>query len=90
VTVLGFAVSPLTLHQASFAVWAGATGLHVLARLVPALRTARPSGAGTGTHHGRGLRTVALVGVTSLAAVASAVLVSIASSWQHAGALLGG
>jgi hypothetical protein len=90
VTVLGFSVSPLTLHQASFAVWAGATGLHVLARLVPALRTARPSGSGAGTRHGRGLRTLALVGATSLAAAASAVLVSTASSWQHAGALLGG
>jgi hypothetical protein len=89
VTVLGFSVSPLTLHQASFAVWAGATGLHVLARLVPALRTARPSNAGGATPHGRRLRTVALVGVTSLAAVASATLLSLASSWDT-GALLGG
>jgi hypothetical protein len=51
VTLLGFAVSPVTLHQAAFAVWAGATGLHVLARLVPALqltvrrRLAHPGGA---------------------------------------------
>jgi hypothetical protein len=89
VTVLGFAVSPLTLHQASFAVWAGATGLHVLARLVPALCTARPSNAGGATPHGRRLRTVALVGVTSLAAVASATLLSLASSWDT-GALLAG
>lgn len=87
VTVLGFSVSPLTLHQASFAVWAGATGLHVLARLVPALRTARPSGAGGGTRHGRGLRTAALVVATTLAAVASSVLVSMASSWHDFGAL---
>lgn len=28
----------MTLHQAAFAVWAGATGLHVLARLVPTLQ----------------------------------------------------
>jgi hypothetical protein len=91
VTVLGFSVSPLTLHQASFAVWAGATGLHVLARLVPALRTAAPSSSGAaGTHHGRALRTAALVGATTLAAAASAVLVSMASSWQHVGALIGG
>lgn len=91
VTVLGFSVSPLTLHQASFAVWAGATGLHVLARLVPALRTARPSAAGgDGTAHGKGMRTAALVVATTLAAVAAAVLVNMASSWQSFGALFQG
>jgi hypothetical protein len=43
----------ISLHQAAFAVWATATGLHLLGRLVPALqvvaRTARskvPGGAG--------------------------------------------
>lgn len=90
VTVLGFAISPLTLHQASFAVWAGATGLHVLARLVPALRVARPSGPGSAPAPGRALRTAALVGVTTLAAVASSVLLSVASSWHVAGALAAG
>lgn len=88
VTVLGFSISPLTLHQGSFIVWGGATGLHVLARLVPALRTARPSrDQDAGTPHGRGLRTAALLLATTLAAVAAALLLSWASSWQHFAAL---
>ena len=39
ITVLGQSISVLTLHQGSFLVWAAATGLHVLARLLPAWRT---------------------------------------------------
>jgi hypothetical protein len=38
-TVVGQRVDVLTLHQASFAVWAVVTGLHVLARLIPPGRT---------------------------------------------------
>jgi hypothetical protein len=39
-TAFGQRVDALTLHQATFAVWAVATGLHTLSRLVPALRAA--------------------------------------------------
>lgn len=38
VSVVGYQVSTLTLHQATFIVWAVATGLHTLARLIPAWR----------------------------------------------------
>lgn len=36
VTVLGFGIGVLTLHQAAFIAWAVATGLHVLGRALPA------------------------------------------------------
>jgi hypothetical protein len=39
-SVVGQRVDVLTLHQASFAVWAVVTGLHVLARLLPAWQSA--------------------------------------------------
>lgn len=39
-SVAGHSVSPLTVHQASFILWAVGTGLHVLARLVPAAQLA--------------------------------------------------
>jgi len=39
-SVVGFRISPLTLHQASFIAWLVATGLHVLARTVPAVQVA--------------------------------------------------
>lgn len=38
VDVLGFRVDYLTIHQGFFAVWASVTGLHLLGRIVPALR----------------------------------------------------
>ena len=43
-TVLGQRIDTITLHQASFAVWAVVTGLHVLARLLPAWRATRRPG----------------------------------------------
>jgi hypothetical protein len=36
-TVLSHGISPLTLHQVSFIFWAVTTGLHVLARTLPAV-----------------------------------------------------
>ena len=79
-TALGFAVSPLTLHQACFAVWAGATGLHVLARLVPAWQLA------TGTHgHGQVPggpgRGVVLLSTAAAAAVLAPVVLGLAGAW---------
>lgn len=76
-TVLGFAISPLTLHQACFAVWAGATGLHVLARMVPAwmLASARdrvPGGPGRG---------VVVLGTAVAAAGLAVVVVGLAGAW---------
>jgi hypothetical protein len=42
VTLLGHSVDWVTLHQVSFAAFAVSVGLHVLGRLVPALRLVRP------------------------------------------------
>lgn len=83
VTVAGFGLDTLTLHQALFFAFAAVAGLHVLARLVPAVtllagrvqRARRVPG---------GLRRIS---VLTLALVASAVvavlLLSTASSWRH-------
>jgi hypothetical protein len=38
VTALGFRLDWITVHQVAFAAWATATGLHLLGRIVPALR----------------------------------------------------
>ena len=45
-TLAGQRIDVLTLHQASFVIWAGATGLHVLGRFVPALQIAASRGPG--------------------------------------------
>lgn len=84
-TVVGQGVSVLTLHQASFIVWAAATGLHVLARLVPArlLVARRPTGgARVAGGPARGL-VVALS--LAAAAVLAVVLLGHAGSWTHGG-----
>jgi hypothetical protein len=83
-SVLGFRVSALTIHQASFVAWAATTVAHLLARTVPAIKLAR------GVHDhatvpGRGLR-VAAVAASAAIGVAVAVLVlHFSGHWTHDG-----
>jgi hypothetical protein len=81
-SVVGFGVSWITVHQGFFIVWATATGLHLLGRIVPAVRLAFGSRTGPGVP-GR-LSRVALIGVTAaVAAVLAVVLVRAEGSWGH-------
>ena len=79
-TALGFRVDWITVHQAAFAVWATATGLHLLGRIVPALRLtvladrARQVPGGLRRGWVLGLATVA-------AAVLAVVLVAAQGNW---------
>jgi hypothetical protein len=83
ITALGQRVDWLTLHQGLFILWAVLTGVHVLARLVPALQltvmTRRPSTPVDGSR-----RRAAAIGASVIVAAISAVLVlSDAGSWKH-------
>ena len=81
VNLLGFSLDPLTLHQALIFPFAAATGLHVLARLVPALSLV--AGRVQRRVPGRSGR-VALVVAAGAAAVVTAVLVLDASgAWKN-------
>lgn len=74
VTLGGFSINALTIHQASFAVWIVVTGLHVLARTIPAVKVAMADR--THRHAVPGVRARAVVlTVTLLAGVAASVLV---------------
>ncbi len=77
--VAGQQISWLTLHQVTFIAWGAATGLHVLARTVPAARLALtrwPSRlAGTPA---RGLTLLATVVVAAIAAV---IILRLSGSW---------
>ena len=75
ITITGQRLDWLTLHQGFFVVWAGLTGLHVLARTVPAVQLTVMTKHGTTTVDGMRLRTAVLLGSLAVAAVA-AVLVS--------------
>ncbi|MGH3414080.1 MAG: hypothetical protein ACRDPH_13475 [Marmoricola sp.] len=82
VSILGFRVDWVTLHQAAFAVWATATGLHVLARLVPALRLVGSRSGRRSPVPGAPWR-FAVAGLAAAVAVPTAVLLVHAdSSWQ--------
>jgi hypothetical protein len=82
VTVLGVRIGWLTLHQAAFAVWAAATGLHLLGRIVPALRLTVAGRAAAGVP-GRAQRTSALALAVVLAAVLAVALVRADGSWAR-------
>jgi hypothetical protein len=85
ISVLGHPVDYLTVHKGFFAVWLALTGLHVLARIGPALWiivarrghfSSVPGGCGR----------IAAVVLSLTAAVVSAVLVlSAAGDWHTAG-----
>jgi hypothetical protein len=82
VTVLGFRVDWLSLHQASFIVWATATGIHLLARIVPAVRLAFGRTRERGVP-GRVTRGAAAVVVLAAAAALAVVLVRADGTWGH-------
>jgi hypothetical protein len=83
-TLVGFRVGWITLHQASFAVWAGATGLHLLSRIVPALRLTFLA-PGTRRVPGGRLRSWALAIVVVLACALALILVRADGSWALRG-----
>jgi hypothetical protein len=86
-SLLGFRADWVTLHQASFVVWAVFTGLHVLARMVPAVNLAagrrKESPGEAGRVPGRAARAAVLALVLAVAGVSTALVLPSASSWQH-------
>jgi hypothetical protein len=81
-SLVGFEVSWVTLHQGFFVVWVGATGLHLLGRLVPAL--VLTSGRARGLRVPGGWARLALIGSSATVAVLLAVLLVRADgSWGH-------
>jgi len=92
-TVLGQRIDLLSLHQASFIVFAVAAGLHLLARFVPAvvLATERAH-RDDGRLRGRGPRVAVLVAALAAGALAAALILPAAAPWrnEHRGFFPGG
>jgi hypothetical protein len=85
-TLLGFGVSPITLHQAAFVLWLSSTGLHVLGRFVPALHLSRlaPSSAPTPRRVPGTKGRAALVALTlGVAAMTGFLTLHFAGSWTR-------
>jgi hypothetical protein len=82
-TALGHRVDWVTVHQVLFIAWGILTGLHVLARTIPALRLTMLKGPGLPSLDGLALRVAAIVAVAALSAVAAVLVLSASSSWRH-------
>jgi hypothetical protein len=78
--VAGFRLDWVSVHQGFFVVWFGATGLHVLGRLVPALRITTPT-RGSRPIPGTAARRLLLVAMTASMVALAAFLVHAAGSW---------
>lgn len=78
--VAGMRISLLTIHQATFIGWAVATGLHVIARIGPAVRLAfRPPGRSRLA--GMTGRALALLATVTLGVIAAVIVLDLATSW---------
>jgi hypothetical protein len=86
VSVPGLRVDWVAAHQTFFAVWAAAAGLHVIGRIVPALRTTLVRGTSPGrTVPGWSARVLSVTAMLAAAAALAVVLVRADGSWaSHA------
>ena len=83
VTLLGRPIDLLSLHQASFLVFAVAVGLHLLARFVPAVVLATERGhRDDGRLRGRGPRIAVLVAALVAGALAAVLILPAAAPWR--------
>lgn len=82
-SVLGFGLDWVGLHQGMFIVWAVAAGVHLVCRLVPALRiTIGPRAESVGPVPARLLRGIWFVTMAATAVVLAALLVRADGSWS--------
>lgn len=81
-SLLGHGISPLTVHQAAFIFWAAATGLHVLARTVPAARLALAADR-VEPLPGTPARVLLALATTGAAAVVSAIVLHLSTAWTN-------
>ncbi len=79
--VVGHRADWVTLHQGAFIVWAVATALHLLGRIVPALRIVTHHGAGRVP--GRVVRVATMVVVLAAAAALAVLLVHADGNWAR-------
>jgi hypothetical protein len=89
VSVLGLGFDWSGLHKGLFAVWFAVMTLHVLGRILPALRITRTSAGGGTPVPGRWARALLLVAVVASAAALAVALVHADGSWVRLQPLFG-
>jgi hypothetical protein len=84
VSFAGLRVDWVSLHQGFFAVWVGATGLHLLGRIVPALRITVARGS-AGSVPGSWPRVLVFLTMVASAVALAVALVHADGSWAFDG-----
>ena len=85
VSVAGFPVDAVALHKVAFAAWLVTTGLHVLARTVPALQLVSGRTGRTRGVPGRWPRSTVAVATLAACVVAGAVVLAASGDWRSGG-----
>jgi hypothetical protein len=80
-TLVGFRVDWVTLHQGFFIAWCAAVGLHLLGRIVPALRLTVLTGPTSSAVPGRWTRILWFGAMVTSAAALAVALVHADGSW---------
>jgi hypothetical protein len=80
---LGQRVDWVTVHQGFFILWGVLTGLHVLARTVPAIQHTILTRRSSDRVEGGRLRAAALAGAAVIAVAGAVVILDAAGSWRH-------
>jgi hypothetical protein len=80
--VAGQHVDLLMLHKVSFVVWAGATGLHVLGRLIPAVRLTVLRRVTEDRVPGRAARAMLIAATVAVAVITAALVLGLAGPWR--------
>jgi hypothetical protein len=83
VTIAGFSINALTIHQASFAAWLVVMGLHVLMRTVPAIKVASGGQAGGHRVPGAAVRGAVLATTLVIGVAVSLLVVHLSGGWTH-------
>ena len=81
-TIGGFVIDPFTLHKVAFVLWLAVTGVHTLARLVPAVQLVVNRGDATRRVPGAPARLGLLTATLAVSVVAGAVVLSASGDWS--------
>lgn len=82
-SALGQQVDWLTVHQGVFIIWAVLTGLHVLARTIPAVQLTMLNEPTAATVDGTRIRAAVLIGTVVVAGLAAFLVLATSGSWQQ-------